>query len=114
MAFLDDVKRFGKNITDKSKDVIETTKLNSQINTEKDKIKELYTKIGEEIYKAYAAGESSEYEELCTQIKEGEDLINELKEKILVLKNATICSNCGAEVPKDTAFCSKCGTKTNE
>ena len=40
MAFFDDVKKFGKNITDKGKDVIEITKLNSQINTEKDKIKD--------------------------------------------------------------------------
>ena len=33
MAFFDEVKRIGKNITEKSKDVIEITKLNSQINS---------------------------------------------------------------------------------
>jgi len=113
MAFLDDLKKFGKSITDKGKDVIEITKLNSQINAEKDKIKETYSKIGEEVYKAYKEGQSSAYDELCAQIKEMEDKINELQAKVLELKNAAKCPNCGAEVAKDTAFCSKCGAKLN-
>lgn len=113
MAFFDDVKKFGKNITDKGKDVIEITKLNSQIGTEKDKIKDLYVKIGEEVYKAYAAGTGSAYDESCAQIKEIEAKIDELTAKVLELKNATKCPNCGAEVTKETAFCSKCGTKVN-
>ncbi len=113
MAFLDDVKKFGKNITDKGKDVIEITKLNSQIGTEKDKIKDLYVQIGEQVYRAYSAGESSVNDESCAQIKEIELKIEELSAKVLELKNASKCSNCGAEVTKDTAFCSKCGNKIN-
>ncbi|MCX7774049.1 MAG: zinc ribbon domain-containing protein [Clostridia bacterium] len=113
MAFLDDVKKFGKNITDKGKDVIEITKLNSQIGAEKDKIKDLYLKIGEAVYKAYSAGEGSAYDELCGQIKEIDAKVVELNAKVLELKNATKCPNCGAEVTKETAFCSKCGAKVN-
>ncbi|MGI6050226.1 MAG: zinc ribbon domain-containing protein [Acetivibrionales bacterium] len=114
MAFLDDIKRFGKNITEKGKDAIEITKLNSQIGAEKDKIKDLYLKIGEAVYRAYVAGETTGYEELCAQIRASEDVISELNDKVLELKNSTKCSNCGNEVPKDTAFCSKCGTKVGE
>ncbi|MGI6124152.1 MAG: zinc-ribbon domain-containing protein, partial [Acetivibrionales bacterium] len=110
----DDVKKFGRNITDKGKDVIEITKLNSQINSEKDKIKDFYVKIGEEVYKAYATGQTSNYDEICGQIKQVEDTINELTAKVLELKNAAKCPNCGAEVAKETTFCSKCGTKVNE
>ena len=113
MAFLDDVKRISKNIGDKGKDVIEITKLNSQIGTEKDKIKEMYAKIGEEVYKAYTAGEGSVYDELCAQLKEVEAKVEELSAKVLELKNATKCPSCGAEVTKETTFCSKCGTKIN-
>ena len=113
MAFFDDVKRFGKNLTDKGKDVIEITKLNSQINAEKDKIKDFYVKIGEEVYKAYSAGEETACNEYCAEIKNIEDTINELTAKVLELKNATKCPNCGAEVAKDTSFCSTCGTKLN-
>jgi hypothetical protein len=113
MAFLDDVKKFGKNISEKGKDVIEITKLNSQIGSEKDKIKDLYYKIGELVYKTFSAGESTAYDESCVQIKEIEDKISELQAKVLELKNATKCPNCGAEVTKETAFCSKCGSKVN-
>ncbi len=113
MAFLDDVKKFGKNITDKGKDVIEITKLNSQIGTEKDKIKDLYVKIGEQVYKSFGAGESSAFDELCVQIKEIEAKVDELSAKVLELKNAAKCPNCGAEVTKETLFCSKCGAKIN-
>ncbi len=113
MAFFDDVKKFGKNITEKGKDVIEITKLNSQISSEKDKIKDAYAKIGEDVYKAYTAGQSSAYDEACAQIKAIEDVINELQAKVLELKNASKCPSCGAEVTKDTAFCSKCGAKVN-
>ena len=114
MAFLDDIKRFGRNITDKGKDAIEVTKLNSQIGAEKDKIKSIYLSIGESVYKAYSTGESTEFEELCVQVKESENIIDEISEKILEIKNATKCSNCGTEVAKETAFCSKCGTKVSE
>jgi hypothetical protein len=113
MAFFDDVKRFGRNITEKSKDMIEITKLNSQINAEKDKIRNLYTNIGEQLYKNYLAGESTAYDEICLQIKEIEDKIKELQDKVLELKNASKCPGCGAEVAKGIAFCSQCGTKLN-
>lgn len=113
MSFLDDVKKFGKNISDKGKDVIEITKLNSQISGEKDKIKELYVKIGEQVFQAYKAGGDNTYSEACAQISEMEDKIAELQTKVLELKNAAKCPNCGAEVNKETAFCSKCGAKVN-
>jgi rubrerythrin len=111
MSFLDDVKKFGKNITDKSKDVIEITKLNSQINGEKDKIKELYYKIGEQVYQAYKGGGENDFSAACAEISEIETKIAELQNKVLELKNAAKCPNCGAEVSKETTFCSKCGTK---
>lgn len=113
MAFFDDVKKFSKNIADKSKDVIEIAKLNSQIGTEKDKVKEICLQIGEQVFKAYNPDEPSAYSELCAEIKSINDKIDELSAKVLELKNASKCPSCGAEVTKETAFCSKCGTKVN-
>lgn len=114
MAFFDDVKKFGKNLTDKGKDIVEITKLNSQINTEKENIKALYLKIGEEVYQAYKNGGESAYAELCGQIAEIDAKIQELSNKVLELKNASKCPSCGAEVTKETAFCPKCGTKLGQ
>lgn len=113
MAFFDDVKKLGKNIAEKSKDVVEITKLNGQINSEKDKMKDLYVKIGEQAYINYKNGGESQYTEHCAQIAEIEAKIGELTNKVLEIKNASKCPTCGAEVSKDTAFCSKCGTKVN-
>jgi len=111
MAFLDDVKKFGKNISDKGKDAIGTAKLNSQINAEKDKIKELFTKIGEQVFAAYQAGTEKGYRESCAQIVESEAKIQELKNKILEIKDEASCPKCGTEVGKEVAFCPKCGEK---
>lgn len=114
MAFFDDVKKFGKNIADKGKDVVEITKLNSQISGEKEKIKEIYLKIGEQVYQAYKAGSETGYAEFCAQITELEAKVKELSDKVLELKNSSKCPNCGAEVGKEVAFCPKCGTKLSQ
>lgn len=111
MAFFDDVKKFGKNLSDKGKDVIEVTKLNSQINSEKDKIKDIYFKIGEQVYQAYKNGSESAYAESCAQVAEMDAKVQELTNKVLELKNASKCPSCGVEVTKETAFCPKCGAK---
>ena len=111
MAFLDDIKKFGKNISDKGKDAIETAKLNSQINAETDKIKEMFTKIGEQVFAAYTAGNEKGYGESCAQIAESEAKIKELKNKVLEIKDEASCPKCGLEVGKDVAFCPKCGEK---
>lgn len=114
MAFFDDVKRIGKNIGDKGKDVIEITKLNSQISSEKDKIRDLYGKIGEATYKAFSNGEVVSFDDLCIQIKEIETVVSDLSAKVLEIKNATKCPGCGEEVTKETRFCPKCGAKVND
>lgn len=111
MSFLDDVKKFGKNLTDKGKDIVEITKLNSQINGEKDKIRDIYAKIGEQVYQAFKNGSETGYTDLCNEIVQIENKIKELTDKLLELKNALKCPNCGAEVTKESAFCPKCGTK---
>jgi len=111
MSFLDDVKRIGKNLTDKGKDIVEITKLNAQISAEKENIKEIYRKIGEKVYQDYKSGNESPYADLCGQIAEIEKKIQDLTDKVLELKNAAKCPNCGAEVAKENAYCPKCGTK---
>ncbi len=114
MAFFDDVKKIGKNISDKGKDVIEITKLNAQIGSEKDKIQDLYVKIGQEVYTAYKAGEETPFAALTAEISAIESNIDELNAKILEIKDAVKCPSCGAEAAKETAYCSKCGTKISE
>jgi len=70
MAFFDRLNDFAKNIGDKTNDAIETSKLNSKINTEKTAIAENMKKIGEFYYSIYAQGGevAPEVEGFCQSI----------------------------------------------
>ncbi|HEY8499121.1 MAG TPA: zinc-ribbon domain-containing protein [Clostridia bacterium] len=113
MAFMDDLKKFGKNISQKTGDMVEVTKLNSAISQEKEKIRKLYYEIGTAIYEQYKTGNNPEVEEKCAQIAEIEQKIEELQQKIQEIKSSKKCPGCGTEVSTDTAFCPQCGTKLN-
>jgi len=63
MAFLDKIGNVAKNIGDKASETIETTKMNSKINSEKTAIAECLRQIGEIYYQKYLALSSTE----CTQ-----------------------------------------------
>ena len=114
MSFLDDVKKIGKNLTDKGKYIVEITRLNAQISAEKENIKEIYRKIGEKVYQEFKNGAETQYADLCNQIADIEKKIKDLNDRVLELKNAAKCPNCGAEVDKENANCPKCGTKLSQ
>jgi len=111
MAFIDNLKKFGKDVAQKSSEMVETTKLNMSISQEKEKITRLYTEIGSLVYKEYKAGNDVGFGEKCVQIAEAEGKIEELQKKIMEIKNTTKCPGCGAEVSTETVFCAQCGTK---
>jgi rubrerythrin len=113
MAFFDDVKKLGKSVAEKGKDAIEITKLNSQISGEKDKMKDMFAKIGEQVFANFKMGNDQGFGEWCTQLQEAEGRIAELQQKVLEIKNASKCPSCGAEISNETAFCPKCGAKVN-
>ncbi|NLN65999.1 MAG: zinc ribbon domain-containing protein [Clostridiaceae bacterium] len=111
MAFIDDLKKFGKNVAQKSSDVVETTKLNMSISQEKEKINRLYNEMGAAVYEQYKMGNDLGMSEQCSQIAEFEAKIEEYQNKILEIKNAVKCPQCGTEVSAETVFCAQCGTK---
>lgn|SRR5690554_2949681 len=117
MAFLEN---FGKKASDfahaaakKSGEIVEVTKMTVNITSEEDKIKKLYTGIGQNIYEEYCKN-PNQYPEFSEQFKEIDnhnENIEKLKARILDAKNLRVCQSCGDEISRDTAFCSKCGTK---
>ena len=56
MAFFDKLNDFAKNIGDRTTDAIETGKLNSKVNAEKNLAGEDLKKIGEFYYNLFASG----------------------------------------------------------
>lgn len=131
MAFLDKLNDFTKNVGDKANDVIETTKLNNKISSEKAAIADLFKQIGERSYAKYAAGESVDPEsaELFAAVASHSAAIREAEEKIKALKEAPaatpaeapeaapatttsiVCPACGKENQPEARFCCGCGGK---
>ncbi|HPD00334.1 MAG TPA: zinc ribbon domain-containing protein [Acetivibrio sp.] len=97
----------------KSGVLVEITKLNLNIGTEKDKISKIYTQIGKAVCDSFEKGEDvpSNYTVLCEKVLNIKENIEKMKRQILQLKNIKICPSCGAELEVDVAYCSRCGAK---
>lgn len=115
MEFFD---KLGETISEKSKDVAKKAKevaeiasLNNKISNQEKNIKKIYADIGQKIYEKYKNDSSNEFYEECKIVTEAFDEISKIKSEIQLLKNYKICSHCGAQVPVDASFCSKCGSK---
>lgn len=102
-----------KSVTKKSEDVVEITKLNLTIGNEEDKIKRLLYEIGSELYRGYTSGKAYEgfYGKQCEEVKQIEENISLLRERILVLKGNRTCSRCKSVVSLDVNYCPHCGEK---
>jgi NADH pyrophosphatase NudC (nudix superfamily) len=127
MAFLDKLNTFTKNVSDKANDVIELTKLNSKINSEKAEIESLFKQIGSHYYERHAAGEAVDpgVSELIAAIDAHNVTIRETEAQIKALKEepaaaapavaapvvGVVCPSCGKQNVSGTKFCSECGSK---
>ena len=131
MAIFDKLGDIARNIGDKTTDAIETTKLNSKINSEKAAIVDCMRKIGEIYYQNYSTGApvDSAASELFKTIDEHNKAIVDMQAEIDRIKAADnagqeqatattvpasgeiTCVNCGNTNPSGTNFCSGCGSK---
>lgn len=102
-----------KTVTKKSEDVVELTKLNMTIGNEEDKIKRLLYEIGSELYRGYASGNTLEgiYDKQCEEVKQLEENISLLRERVLELKGSKTCTACKSIVALDVNYCPHCGQK---
>ena len=93
-----------------TKDLAEIAKLNSQISDEQKLQNNLYLDIGKKYYELHHDSAEDEYfASLCNSITLSFEKVEELREKIQVVKNIKKCGGCGAEIPLTTAFCGICG-----
>ena len=97
----------------KSGNVVDLTRLNMNIGAEEEKIKKLYSEMGKLLYDVYLEGEQIN-EDLVTYCEKIDVIcgsIEEMKAKVLELRNAKACTECGQELELDMVFCYKCGAK---
>ncbi len=118
MDFLSDIGKkiteTAKTVTKKSESLVEITKLNLAIGNEEDKIKKAFLEIGSELYKNFQNGESygDYFDTKCTEIKEMEENIAKLRERVLSLKGTKTCTGCNEVIDEDVKYCPNCGVKT--
>ncbi len=129
MALFDKLGQVAKNISDKTGDAIETTKLSAKVAKENTLAVEQLAKIGEFYYKQYLEGTevAADVLEFCETAKthyEAADAaqaeIDRIKAENEAAKAAQqpvnraggiVCPNCGATNGEGTNFCQNCGTK---
>ncbi|EOS36876.1 hypothetical protein C804_00350 [Lachnospiraceae bacterium A4] len=124
----------------KSKEMAEVTRLNVEISTYTQNMKDLYTQIGEYVIKegllvedAEVSGKRKEIEILQENIQSDTDKVNEIRNinicpncgsevsrsraemnrEVLMntIGNENICKNCGAVLAEGAVFCGNCGSK---
>ena len=100
----------------KSGSVVEVTRLNMNINAEEEKVRKMYTDMGKQLYGDYVEGKivGEKLLEHCTRIDEIIGNIDEMRTKILELRNVKACPNCGMELDMEMGYCYKCGRKQEE
>lgn len=115
MALFDTMKNklsaAGQTTVQKAKDLTEITKLNSAITAAEDQVRELYTTMGYEIYRAYYEKPLPEVEGLIQQITDLHQKIEDCKNQIDIINEVQTCPQCGGKVSKGMAFCGSCGCK---
>ena len=112
----DKAEDFTKIAVKKTKDVLDTTKYTYTIGEIKNRKKECLAELGEKLYTEYKNGTEFEGDilKICERIDELQTEIDEVKEKIVAIKEGTLCTECGEILPKESTFCSKCGTRIEE
>lgn len=116
MAFFEEV---GKKLTQasqttiqKTKEIADVTKLNSQISDEENKVRSMYATIGQKYFEMYEEDQEAVFAEDILCIQTAQSKVLELREQINIVKGIKKCSSCGSEIAKTAAFCPACGAKT--
>lgn len=100
-----------RNVTKSSGDLLKATKLTVSLANEQELLKGIYLDIGKKVHEIYMFGGTlgKFFDEKYKEIEASEQKINDLKEKISVIKGTRECPKCGKNIEKTSEFCSKCG-----
>ena len=116
MAFFDDLGRkltsVSQSAVQKTKDVADIAKINSEISELERTVNNLYGQIGKLYVAKHAADYESDFAGMIASVIESERKIAECRQRIQDIKGVVRCEKCGADIPVGAAFCSYCGAPT--
>ena len=113
MGWGDKLNQITKSAVSKSKEVAEITRLNMEISSNEQKIKELAAQIGMIVAEQQLLPENEEIAGAADKIRSLQEAVARNKATIQEIRNINICPNCGAEVSRSSNFCDKCGSPMN-
>lgn len=87
----------------------ETSRLNSLISNEENRVNNNYCQIGKLYLQIHQDNCEVEFADLAAAVAESEQKIAQYRKQIQDIKGVVRCEKCGAEVAKGVAFCSSCG-----
>lgn len=100
----------------KTDEFVEIQKIRTRQHALEDQIEKNYQDIGQIIYNRYLNGEA--FDEnlagICKDITDLEKEIADCREDVANKRGRIVCPACGASVPKDAAFCMRCGAAMPE
>ena len=100
----------------KTDEFVEIQKIRTRQHALEDQIEKNYQDIGQIFYNRYLNGEAFD-ENLagfCKDITDLEKEIADCREDVANKRGRIVCPACGASVPKDAAFCMRCGAAMPE
>ncbi|MBQ7874979.1 MAG: zinc ribbon domain-containing protein [Oscillospiraceae bacterium] len=120
MAFLDKINDFAKTATEKTNNVIESTKLSAKVDSEQRSLNSIIQKIGEYYVAKIDAGETLDEEVMAMYegVVSSRNNIAAMRAEIEALKGpkaeatasgAKFCPYCGKELDVSAKFCLNCG-----
>ena len=100
-------------VAKKSKNIVAISKININIDSNENKIYELYAKIGEAIFNRYKESKDIplDLKETCKDINRLEEENEKLIGKVNKIKKLKKCSNCGEDMKLEITYCPKCGLR---
>ena len=102
---------------EKATDLTEELKIKGKISDAKNRINAIYTEIGKIVYEEVKDNKDVAKDAVvakCDEIKAENEKIERLEDQLLAVKDLKRCVTCHAELPIDTDYCPKCGTKQPE
>jgi len=116
MSFFDRVKETANSAVQSTGEMLEVAKLNLDVRSAEDKINTLFAKMGKLVFASYENGKVKDADmiALCETVKTSYVNVEELRRKILELRNKKACVKCKAELNENDPFCNKCGEKQPE
>ena len=107
-------KRIGniaQSASQKSGKMVETAKLNAEVNRLEGDIEDIQYELGKAYYEKYFLDEECEFADHIQRINQIVAKIQACNTKLLAYKDLQVCPNCHSTEPLGNEFCGKCGAR---